>query len=374
MSTVRIDALPAGTAYIRSLIALALGHTSAGAAQFADVFCKTTPEVRDFFQKGGFVEHSARHQEHVRAIGQGSLVGKAAVGPMTTAAESYAIGRDAFALLQSASIFGRLSQEFRRVPFRTLTPREFGAGAGGAWRGEGLPRPIMQTTADQLTQETYEASTVIVLTREVLRFGSQNEAFLRLAVAQGLAKWIDGQLLDPSVTAVAGVKPAAITNGAAAVTSTGSTAAQIIADLASLIAAITSPGDSLRWVMRPRTLAFINVKLAGVGYPTMPGYLCGIPVIAGSTSPQQITLVDAKSIAVSHDDVVDSGVNLTSDVEMESAPNQNGLTGTGAQMVSMFQTQCAALQASMCVAWQPAEVNAASPAQASGVAYMTVTY
>jgi hypothetical protein len=72
--------------------------------------------------------------------------------------------------------------------------------------------------------------------------------------------------------------------------------------------------------------------------------------------------------------VVDSGVNLTSDVEMESAPNQNGLTGTGAQMVSMFQTQCAALQASMCVAWQPAEVNAASPAQASGVAYMTVTY
>lgn len=368
MSVVRLTALPPGTAFIRAIVAHVQGGDVTLAAAIADSHYKSTPQVKEFFTKGGFErQHDIWFEK--AGVPAGTTAASHAIDDMV----AYAFGRDAFGLLQSKSLFGRISPFFRRVPFRTLTPREYGAGAGGAWRGEGLPRPVMQTTADQLQQEVHETSTVFVLTREWLRQGAIYEAALLAMVGQALAKFVDRQLLDPSVTA-SSARPAAITNGAAAVTSTGNTAAQIVADLSSLIAAITSPGDSLRWVMRSTTLAFINAKLAGVGYPTTPGYLVGIPVIAGSTSPQQITLVDADSILVSYDDVIAADINMVTSVEMDSAPQQNGTTGVGAQMVSMFQARAAAVKTTHNVTWQPAFVNDGSPAQASGVAYMTVAY
>ena len=78
---------------------------------------------------------------------------------------------------------------------------------------------------------------------------------MRDTVIAGVAAYLDAQFLTNTVTLSANLRPAAITNGATAVTSTGTTAAQMMADLNTLIAAVTTTGASLVWVLRPLTAA-----------------------------------------------------------------------------------------------------------------------
>ena len=304
---------------------------------------------------------------------------KSAVGAATTTsggaplAQSL-IGEEIFTLLQTASIFGRLSRDFRRVPFRTKFPRELGAGAGGAWSGEGLPRPVVKTSFDAIELDYFSIDAIIVLTKEAFRFGVVSEAALRAAVIAGLARYLDAQLLDPTVSAAA-THPASLTNNAVAVTSTGSTAAQIIADLTAMIAAITSPGDALRWIMRPLTYATINGRLAGVGYPTVPGSLFGIPVIAGSTSPQQVALIDVAAVATAFDGSVSIDATGQADVEMvDGGSSQNGTTGVGVSMVSLYQCNLIAVRAGIPVNWEHTAFPVGSPSQAAGASVMAVSY
>lgn len=367
-TTVRLHPDPPLSGFVRALICHALGGGNAGAREIAAQHCKSTPQLAEFFGRGGFDRERTLAEEYRRKAGvaAGSIAGTNWLDDVSP----YGIAAEGFLLLQSASIFGRLLPGFRRVPFRTTTPREFGAGAGSAWRGEGLPTPTMQTTVDQLLQNVYESSTIFSVTREVLAFGQIAETMLRGIVAAAVSKWIDGQLLDPSVTATS-AHPASITNAAAAITSSGSTAAAILTDLAALVGAIQSPGDSLRFVMRPTTYTAMCAKLAGVGYNNPPGLLLNVPVVLGSTSPHQVALVDAASIVVSHDDSMTVDINATTSIQQDTAPTQSGVTGTGASLVSMFQTRSVAIKASLDVAWQVAAFNDGSPTQASGVAVLT---
>lgn len=365
MSTVKLNPLGPGVAFVRSLISyVASGGDLARAAEHADIHFRSTPHVKAFFERGGFYRQAEQwSSRHKSAVGGYSIDDLSPLG----------FSSDAFALLQSVSIFGRLAPACNRVPFRTLTPREYGAGAGGAWRGEGLPRPVALTAVDQLQQLVYEATVCIVVSKEWMRPNAIYERALLRMIGNALAKYVDGQLLDPAVSAST-EHPASITNGATVVSSTGSSAAQIAADLASLIAAIESPADGLRWIMRSKTYAYINAKLASAGLPPTPGFLLGIPVITGSTSPSQVALVDAASIAVSYDEAIVTDISTVTSLEMDTSPTQDGLAGGGAQLVSLMQAGLVAMQQSMNVAWQPSAVMPSSPAQPAGVAYMTVTY
>ena len=77
---------------------------------------------------------------------------------------------------------------------------------------------------------------------------------MRQTVTTGVTAYLDAQLVTNTITLVAGTRPAAITNGATAVTSTGTTAAQMNADLAGLFAAVTTPALSCRSCGRPRPM------------------------------------------------------------------------------------------------------------------------
>jgi hypothetical protein len=300
--------------------------------------------------------------------------GMTSVTGWATEMAPYDIGREFFLLLQSASIFGRLSAAFRRLPFHVKQARETGAGGTGAWRGEGLPAPITKSTTDTLTQDYFESDYIVIVTRELFKFGAVAEATLRQTVIAGLARWIDGQLLDPTVTKTA-AHPASITNGTPTISSAGSTAANAITDLSALIAAIQSSGDALYFVTHPLLLAALNGKLASVGYPTVPGFLLGLPVIAGSTAPRhQIALVDAANIAFSSDDTMAIDVATDASVEMSNTPTQSGASGGGAAMVSLFQSGLVGVRAGLGVNWQPIHFNGGSPTVPSGVATVTVTY
>ena len=232
----------------------------------------------------------------------------------------------------------------------------------------------MSTLVSTFQNDYFEANVILAATKENMSFlVPRSETALRDIVVKGVAKFIDSQLLNPSVSATS-AHPASLTNGATPVTSSGPTAANIITDLAALIAAIETPGDGLRWIMRPLTYASICAKLAGVGYPATPGFLLGIPVIAGSTSPQQITLVDAASIAVSYDDAIAVDLTTASAIEMVDSSSQSAIDGTGAQMVSLFQLGAVGIKATLAASWQSVYFNSGSPSQPAGVAYMTVSY
>lgn len=343
---------PAGTSIARFIIAQVRGAGSiTSAIDIAEDEARSTPQV-------------------AKAVRE--LMYKSAIGPVAPPAltELY---REFFGLLQSNSIFGRFAALARRVPFRQPVPRDLTASSGGAWRAEGQPRPVMATAGDHLTLDYTESGVIVVLTRELFRFSPTAEPLLTQTIAASVSKFIDWQLLDASISAATG-RPASLTNGAVVVTSSGTAAAAILTDLESLLTAIETPGDSLVWVMRPLTYRRIVTKLASLGLYQPVGLLLGVPVLLGSTSPQQITLIDAQSIAVAHDDVASVDVTTEATLEMATAPTQDGSDGTGAEQVSLYQSGLVGIHATIPATWEPIYVHSGSPAQASGVAYMTVTY
>ena len=86
---------------------------------------------------------------------------------------------------------------------------------------------------------------IVPLAEELVQVSSPDaEATVRRTVLGGLVASIDNQLLLSTVAVSAGVNPASVTNGATEITTTGATAAQIAADLAGMLAAVTRPGRS----------------------------------------------------------------------------------------------------------------------------------
>jgi HK97 family phage major capsid protein len=344
-----VSSLPPGTAFSRYLMAKFAGQRSAmngieHARQWRD-----SPQVL------------AALEAEIHYI-------KSAVAPGTTTDATYAaplaqygIAAEVLSLLRGATILGALEGKLRRVPFHIRVPRETSA-PNGAWVAEGAPAPVGLGAFDTLSQEQYKSSAIVAVTRELLTAGGPGaEKALRDAVVGGAGAFLDLQFLTSTITAVANTRPAAITNGATAITSTGTTAAQMSADLNAMIAAISSPGAALVWIMKPTTFARIAGTLAsGVG----PGSLFGLPVVASANSPQQVTLIDAASILFSDDGDFDVDLSTSATLQMNSAPDSPATAATVA--TSMFQNNMVAIRAMRWLAYTRAHTGA--------VSYMTTAY
>ena len=233
----------------------------------------------------------------------------------------------------------------------------------GAWIGEGLSTPVAASAYSAVQQEDYKAGKIVVLSAELLKFGNRSaERTIRESMAAGVGKFLDGQLLDPTVTLSAGVRPAAITNGATAVMSTGTTAAQINADLAALLAAITTDGAGLVWVMRPQTAAKIAATIGGTAAVNVPLSLFGIPLVLSANSPQQVTLIDTPHILFSDDGGIDIDTSDDATVQLNDAPTDPAVAATVFQ--SLWNNNLFGIRVTRWVAWLRA--------QSGAVSYMTV--
>lgn len=305
----------------------------------------------------------------LRAFHQKSAVAPATTfdGPWAGALTAYGISSEVWQLLQSASIFGRLVPGFRRVPFRTKVSRELGTGAGSAWVGESLPTPVTPLSYDMFELGFAIRATIAILTQAEFRFSPIAEAGVRNSLIAAITRDIDRQLLDPSVAAT-GANPASLTHDATSITSSGTSAANMLADLESLIAAIETAGETLTWCMRKTSFGRIAAKLASVGLTISGNTLLGIPVVAGSTAPAgQVTLIDGASIAVAYDEGIDLDLTVEGDCECKDSD----LSSSGTTMVSLYQNALVGIKASRAVTWAPAVVRAGSPSQPAGVAYMS---
>jgi len=131
-------------------------------------------------------------------------------------------------------------------------PAQTGGGTY-SWVGEGNAKPVTSGTLATVTVGYAKAAGIIVLTRELVMISSPSaEGVVREEMIAGIGAFLDSQLVDPAVAAVAGVNPASITNGAATAAASGATAAALRADLAARVATFTAaniPLDGAVWLM-----------------------------------------------------------------------------------------------------------------------------
>lgn len=315
-----VSILPAGTNLSRYLMCKALGiregrNDTLSSVEIAESL-RDTPAVAATL-RAEITYNGPTFLQTKAASAAGTTSDAAWAGPLA----AYGVAAEAVTLLRGVSIIGMFEPKMRRVPFRTSVPTETGTGTSGAWVGEGLPTPVAAAAFATTAQEIYKAGKIVVLTRELLKLNDRiAERTVRETVIGGLAAYLDGQFLDPTVTVSANLRPASITNGATAVTSTGTTAAQINADLAGLLAAITTPGAGLVWIMRPMTAYRIAATIGGTAAVDIPRTLFGIPLILSTNSPAQITLADGNAILYSDDGSIELDVSEQASVQMDTAP------------------------------------------------------
>jgi HK97 family phage major capsid protein len=349
-----VSSLPAGTAFSRYIMAKAMGHGDGMTGLELAKGWRDSPQVAACLE--------AELTYHTKAgVAPGTTTDATFAAPLA----AYGIAGEVLTLLRGASIIGQLEGRMRRVPFRTTVTRETGTGTGGAWVGQGLATPVAATAYDTVTQEAYKAGKIVVLTRDLLTVGNPAaERTVRDTVVAGVAAFLDAQFLTPGVTLSANLRPAAITNGATAVTSTGTTAGAMNADLAGLLAAITTGGAGLVWIMKPLTAFKIASTIGGTAAADIPRSLFGIPLILSTTSPAQITLVDAAQILYSDDGAIELDVSEQAALQMDDAPDNPAVATT--VMVSLYQQNLWGVRAMKYLAYLRA--------QSGSVAYMTVAY
>ncbi len=348
-----VQPLPAGTGFSRFLRCLVAGRGSlADSLEFATTM-RSTPQVAAAFE---YMTKAAQTA--------GTVADAAWAGPLALSG----LANEALSLVRARSVLGQLNDTVRHVPFNVKFPRDTSAVTLGGWVAENVPAPVAQLSFDSLGPVSVAKIAVIVaLSRELLVTGTPaTEAIVRDSVLGGLAAQIDRSFLDPTSGAIAG-RPAAITSGAPSVTSTGTTAAQMTADLTAMISAIQTNGASLVWILRPTTLAKIAGTLGAAGnlaVADVPRTLYGLPILANANSPQQIVLLDAQAVLLADENGFDLSLSENASVQMESAPDSPVLATT--ILTSLFQINAVGIRATRILSWLRGHAGA--------VVYMTVSY
>jgi hypothetical protein len=181
-------------------------------------------------------------------------------------------------------------------------------------------------------------------------------------LAAALRERLDLDFITPSKTAVAGVSPASITNGAPSIVSSGDDADAIRLDVRSLLAKFTAannPPSSGVFIMGSSNAAALAMMVNPLGQPEFSsmtptgGSLFGMPVIASDyVGAAIVVLVNTSDIYLADDGEIAIDASREASLEMSDAPTSNSTTPTGAtSMVSMFQTNTVAIRAERTINW-----------------------
>ncbi|MEJ7667576.1 MAG: phage major capsid protein [Casimicrobiaceae bacterium] len=191
-------------------------------------------------------------------------------------------------------------------------------------------------------------------------------------VVASVSKFADEAFLDPSLAAIAGERPASITNGLPATASSGSSASQISNDLRDALARMVNAGSDLSGVsivLHPASalhLASLSLANGGLAFPAMgigtsaPASIWKIPVLVslaaetfGSPNQRSIILIDAKKILVADDGRV--GVDSSRQASMQMVTNP---TDGATQAISLWQLNLQCLKIERYISWTRAHDSA----------------
>lgn len=314
---------------------------------------------------------------------------KAAVEAGTTFGETWAeplvdyqnFAGDFVDYLRPRTIIGQFGQgsvpSLNNIPFNVRIGGQT-SGGNAYWVGEGAPKPLTSFDFTSTELRWNKVAAISVLTNELIRFSSPSaERLVRDGLAAAVIERIDIDFIDPSKTAVSGVSPASITNGATAIPSTGTDAASVRADIQALwapfIAARNAPRNAV-YIMDSTTALALSLMQNPLGQSEFPGLtmnggtFMGVPVIVSDYLPVDetggiVVLANASDIWLADDGQVTIDASQEASLQMLDNPTNNSATATPTSMVSMFQTNSTAFRAERYINW--------ARRRASGVAYLT---
>jgi HK97 family phage major capsid protein len=272
--------------------------------------------------------------------------------------------------LRPQTIIGKFGQgnipALRLVPFN-IHIRGQTSGGQGYWVGQGKPKPLTKYDFSDVYLEWAKVATISVLTEDLLRFSNPSaEVLVRDSLAGSLIERIDIDFVDPAKAAVAHVSPASITHGITAIHSSGVTAADVRADIASamtkFIQANISPTTAV-WIMPAIIALRLSLLRNAFGQREFPditmmgGTLEGVPVITSQYVPTDtagslLILANASDIWLSDDGNVTIDASREASLQMLDNPTNASADGTPTTVVSMFQTNSVALRAERFINWQ----------------------
>ena len=299
---------------------------------------------------------------------------KAAIAPGTATDAAWAgplvnqnISKDFIELLRPATILGKISG-WRTVPFNTKVPAQSAGGTYG-WVGEAKPKPVTKLALTAATLEWAKAAGIIVLTQELIKLSSPSaEELVRNDMIKGIAQFLDGQLIDPAVAAVASVNPASITNGAP----TAAATTNPLADIMGLINHFVTNNidvSGVHFIMSPSNALSLSFRTNLDGSPEFPGLSInggnykGLTFVTSNTAGTNVIALQPELILYADDGGVTIDASQEASLQMDSAPASPADATT--VLVSLWQNNLVGLRAERFVNWKRANANA--------VKYLTAT-
>lgn len=335
---------PKGSAFTRYAMSLALAKGNLTQAErIAETYCKDTPEV-------GMVLKAATDA--------GSTTDTTWAAPLVQYQDMVS---EFIELLRAETVLGRLNQ-VRRVPFNIRIPRQT-AGTTGTFVGEGAPAPVRELAFDNITLPWAKASTIVVVTAELSKFGNPSaEALVRSDLLAGMSEYLDKRALDPAYSGVANVSPASLTNGVTPVQASGSTLAALDANVRTLMTTFADANLGLGtgvWIMSASLairLSMMRTNQDSKAFPDLTvngGTFYGLPVIvsnnvapSGSPGDQHLILVNQREVLLADDGQMMLDASAEASVQMNDAPS------AGAQsLVSLWQNGLVGLKVDRWIYW-----------------------
>lgn len=287
--------------------------------------------------------------------------------------------------LRPQTILGKFGQgnipALRRVPFDAPILVQT-SGGDAQWVGEGKPKPLTKWETERKKLTPLKVATIAAATEEILRRSSTSaDAWIRDELVRALKARLDIDFIDPAKAAVADVSPASITHGVTPIISVGSTADNIRTDLRALSAAFrtnNSTSAGAVYVMPEGIAEALSMMTNPLGQPEFPGItpeggtFNGKPVITSEFVPSNydpdgagaedagalIALVKATEIFFADDGGVNVDMSKEASLEMSDAPTADGIAGTGAELVSLWQNNMVAFRAERILNWMKRRNNA----------------
>lgn len=348
--------LPKGTGFVRYVMALAAARGSRlEAYEFAKRWEGSTPEV--------------------------AMILKAAVSAGTTTDSTWAaplvvyqnLANEFIELLRPATIIGRLAG-FRRVPFNITMPRQT-SGSTVGWVGQASPKPVGSLALDQVSLGMAKAAGIVVIAEELARSSNPAaETIVRDDLRGAITQFLDTQFIDPAVAAVTNVSPAAVTNGASVIDSTGVTAAALRTDFGAALAVWTAAEMSIAGgavVMTETQAIRLSMIVNAFGQPEFPGLsatggtLFGLPVVTSENIPaegsspagQRIVLLKPGEILLADDGGINIDVSREASVQMNTTPDDPASAST--VYTSLWQNNLVGIRAERVINWVKRRAEAA---------------
>ena len=220
---------------------------------------------------------------------------------------------DFLELLRNATIFDKL-QGYRSVPFNVKINGQLSGGTA-AWVGEGAKKPLTNPTFNNIEIKEHKLAAITVYTQELLRRADPAIDQLVLNdLIEATKVLIDTTFLGAQ--AQTDTTPAGILNGVTAIEPSGTTGAQIEADLLKLITTFVAANlttDNAYFLMsetRAMQYALLrdplgNTYFNGMTFAGAARSLLGIPVITSQSIGDKVILVKMSELLIAQDGGVD---------------------------------------------------------------------